>query len=749
MTDYNFLNLSPADFENVTRDLLQKKMKIHLESFSDGPDGGIDFRYSKDKKNTIVIQCKRYEKFEQLVSNLKKEKENLSKLNPERYILVTSVSLTDNRKKRIETLLSPYLKEYKDIIGKKDLNNLLSLYPEVEKNNFKLWLSGINILKNVLFNKIVNQSIFEKDKFVETQKVYVVNDSFYKAQNILNKNNYVIISGIPGIGKTTLARILVCYYIDKGFDDFIYLSDNIGEAYSLFQEGKKQIFLFDDFLGRTSLYNFTTNEEKRIVALIDKISSSKNKLLVLATREYILRDAKHKYDLFDETSIELSKCVIDLSQYTREVRAKILYNQLFFSDIPYEYIADLMLENRFLNLIKHKSFNPRNIELIKKRMIWNDVKPNQFYDKFMSFIKDSKGIWQHVYENQISELAKCILNLLASTGTPIYYDDLSNLLQKFAKENSTRYDFKYSLYEFKKAINVLQDTFIQVEKDSKKRLLIDFQNPSVQDFIVDYLSSNQELIIDIINSSLFFNQLYTIFSFQGSGINKIPVNDTTYSLITTKIRNDFDYLNNSIIWYFKTSNSSYSNELSDLDKLKRIITEINIIKGSKFEDFVFTRFDQIDILELSHSNKADYIDILDFFKERCKPKAKKIVNDYHNSITTIDEIDEYERIKDIFPVEYSHTLEADTEFNDKILNLVTTEVRDSSHYGLEDLKVKVEKIERAYKVNLTLEKEEIEDKIIERDKAEKKEEVPIIKEKPSEKEMTDKEIVNMFNSLKQ
>ncbi|GAH61012.1 unnamed protein product, partial [marine sediment metagenome] len=60
MPEYNFLNLSPFDFENLTRDILQKSFNIYLESFTTGKDKGIDLRYSKGKENKLIVQCKRY-----------------------------------------------------------------------------------------------------------------------------------------------------------------------------------------------------------------------------------------------------------------------------------------------------------------------------------------------------------------------------------------------------------------------------------------------------------------------------------------------------------------------------------------------------------------------------------------------------------------------------------------------------------------------------------------------------------------
>ena len=46
MNNYDFLILSPSEFERLTRDLLQKHLGCHIESFTQGRDGGVDLRYA-------------------------------------------------------------------------------------------------------------------------------------------------------------------------------------------------------------------------------------------------------------------------------------------------------------------------------------------------------------------------------------------------------------------------------------------------------------------------------------------------------------------------------------------------------------------------------------------------------------------------------------------------------------------------------------------------------------------------------
>lgn len=107
MLDYDFHTLSPIDFENLVRDLLQEELKVRLESFKPGQDKGIDLRY-KDDPTKFMIQCKHYYKsgIKSLLQNLKSfEKQKVEALKPDRYILATSVPLSPDNKNSISEKL--------------------------------------------------------------------------------------------------------------------------------------------------------------------------------------------------------------------------------------------------------------------------------------------------------------------------------------------------------------------------------------------------------------------------------------------------------------------------------------------------------------------------------------------------------------------------------------------------------------------------------------------------------------------
>lgn len=286
MPNYDFRSLSPIDFEIIVRDLLQKELEVTLESFKSGKDLGIDFRYCQAADNTLIIQCKHYVEsgYDAMLHTLRKgELPKVTKLNPSRYILATSISLNPSQKGDIMALLSPYIKISGDIYGRDDLNNLLGKFPEIERQTVKLWLSSVTVLEEILQAQVKNISRYEIEHIREHAKVYVQNRSFPEALEILEKSNFCIIAGIPGIGKTILAEMILLHYSRTGYE-IIKISDDIAEAWSLNMPSTKRVFYYDDFLGQTSFTEkLHKNEDQRLIDFLHAVKQTKGVKLILTT----------------------------------------------------------------------------------------------------------------------------------------------------------------------------------------------------------------------------------------------------------------------------------------------------------------------------------------------------------------------------------------------------------------------------------------------------------------------------------
>ena len=155
MARYDFKSLSPQDFEELTRDLLQAEWGVALEAFKTGRDRGIDLRYSPLNGGATIVQCKHFAS--STVSNLQSclrnsELPKVQQLQPSRYVVVTSLGLSPDDKNKVVKIMRPFILSASDVIGAGDLDGLLARHSDIERANFKLWLTSTSVIERILYN---------------------------------------------------------------------------------------------------------------------------------------------------------------------------------------------------------------------------------------------------------------------------------------------------------------------------------------------------------------------------------------------------------------------------------------------------------------------------------------------------------------------------------------------------------------------------------------------------------------------
>src|SRR5436305_1904274 len=200
MARYDFTSLSSQDFEELVRDLLQAEWKVALRAFKSGRDKGIDLRYSPANGRKIIIQCKHFvgSGFNKLLAHLiSSERPKIERLNPARYVVVTSVALSPANKDEIVRALSPFVINAADVIGAGDLEGLLSKHPDVERANFKLWLTSTSVIERVLHNAEICHTEFAIGRIRRKLPLFVQSNAFRRAMALLDQSRVAVISGAP------------------------------------------------------------------------------------------------------------------------------------------------------------------------------------------------------------------------------------------------------------------------------------------------------------------------------------------------------------------------------------------------------------------------------------------------------------------------------------------------------------------------------------------------------------------------
>ncbi|MHB9100912.1 MAG: nSTAND3 domain-containing NTPase, partial [Sulfuricella sp.] len=541
MSDYDFKPLNDKEFEILCADLLGEVEGRRFERFKPGKDAGVDGRFFKEHRNQVILQCKHWcnTPLTHLIRELNNtEKPKLDKLKPHRYLLAVSNPLSRADKKAIHRALAPYVISESDIYGKEDLNDLLKDKAHIEQRHYKLWLHSASVLGHIFNNAIIGRSAFSLEEIIRSSSRYVVTANHEMALKILERLGVVIITGEPGVGKTTLADHLCLHYVTQGFD-YLKIADDIREAESAFDPESRQVIYFDDFLGRNYLEALKGHEGNHITQFIRRIATNKNKRFVLTSRSTILNQGKFLIDNFEHGNMQKNEYELRIQSLTELDKAQILYNHIWHSGLGNEYIEQLYLNRRYRAIIAHKNFNPRLISYITDATRLEACPPDKYWIYIAQSLRNPSQVWENPFNAQQDDFGRAIILLVVLNGYALGENILAEAYHRFLAlpENQNLHGRR----EFQSNIRLLTGSFLNRTVSAQGPSMIDLFNPSIGDYVLERYAGDVIALRLGMQSLRTLRSTITLRSLQGDRrLSKADTKSICDTLIEHLAENDFD-----------------------------------------------------------------------------------------------------------------------------------------------------------------------------------------------------------------
>ncbi|CAM5710525.1 nSTAND3 domain-containing NTPase [Streptomyces aurantiogriseus] len=496
MDSFELGRLTDHDFEVVCRDLFSDVLGIPLEIFPRGRDRGIDLRHT-GPSGTTVVQCKHWPRATQATLIRRLIKDELPKvraLAPDRYIVATTVGLTVDGKEELCGAFAPYVRDTGGLYGVDEIVAELLRRPDLVRRHFRLWLSSTSVLQTVLNQDRYLRSSWLQKRLPGIADTFVPHEGFERAKQLLDTQQVCVIAGIPGVGKTTVALMLAAWLMGNNYEVH-EISQDVDEIGTLWRDGTRQVFLYDDFLGSTTLDTpLNKNEDNRLLSVIREIQETPGKALVMTTRDYLLEHARLRHDRLAEPDVSDAVSVIRLTDLDLQVRGQILYNHVHHSSLPQNDKRRFADPAVWRPVVQHRNFNPR---LVEETLRLSARRGQDVGAAMLENLDDPRRVWERIVENELSDEAVHMLEVLFTFGSaPL--EDLEESWHWYREEMDQAADGR----TFRRALQLLDGTMVTIEQGR-----VAFHNPSIEDYVRFHLNADRAHFLELIRAIVQGEQL--------------------------------------------------------------------------------------------------------------------------------------------------------------------------------------------------------------------------------------------------
>ena len=391
-----------SDFQSlchtVCREILGQTVVGHLDSNDGGRDGAFTGVWSPSAGETFsgefVIQVKHTTKPDATLglSSLADELEKAERLAESRrcdvYLLMTNARMTAQTEARFRAALCDRGIDQSLVLSSKWINAKIAESPRLRMLVPRLY--GLGDLTQILDQRAYEQAQAVLDSMRTDLAKLVRTTTYERAAEALHDHGFVLLTGSPATGKTTVAGQLALAAADV-FDTHVVMLDDASEFSDRWNPNEKQLFWLDDAFGATQLTPFFAQSWQRITPKVMSAIDRGSKF-VLTTRSYILSHALEHLKPGSFPLLNTAQVVVDVADLTPRERRQILYNHLKHGRQPKSFLQKLV--PHLEAAADHPRFTPELARRLAEPAFTKHLKPPTatsvavFFEKPKQFLAD-------------------------------------------------------------------------------------------------------------------------------------------------------------------------------------------------------------------------------------------------------------------------------------------------------------------------------------------------------------------------
>ncbi len=366
MASFDLHLLGWHDFQNlchtVARELLGQTVVGFVETDDAGRDGAFygswTPRGQESYQGNFVIQAKHTSLPGKsltpslIADELHKVQRLVAEGRCDVYVLMTNARVTGRSESTIREALASRGVQQTMVLGASWFNHTIR-----ESSRLRMLvprLYGIGDLTQILDERAYRQAAAVLDTMRMDLAKLVRTETYERAANALDHHGFVLLSGAPMTGKTTIAAELALAAADR-FDTTVVALDDASELADRWNPDERQFFWLDDAFGATQLNSYLASSWQRATPRVTAAINRGSKF-VLTTRDYVLRSAWPHLKPGSFPLLEGAQVIVDVADLNVQERQQILYNHLKHGRQSREYL--LRLRPHLDALASHQGFTP-------------------------------------------------------------------------------------------------------------------------------------------------------------------------------------------------------------------------------------------------------------------------------------------------------------------------------------------------------------------------------------------------------